>query len=231
MIPLTQASTIATRRQPKLPNLKLTNPKGMYKSSSLTPLRTVAKASRKTSWADGSQTVKLRENKLKEGLKFLEDIGYSDPARSVSSRRSVSYADFLGKTEAQRLIRKLGFIDAIPIYNKLHTGPRRLNLPPLSYPAAPSVMDKIAMMKASQTSRSRKLKIPLEVLTSLRRQNSDTVVLAKISNKKSLDGLLQKLVQFKQTYEQPEETHYKKTSPRLTEKELRSIKALDMRLK
>lgn len=210
-------------------NLKLTLSRKLQKSNSVGIIETASRPKRKASLPSSIADQKLHKESLKQGLKFLDDIGYSDPDKNVTSRRMVSYADFLGKREVHKLIKQLGFIDAVPVYNKLHSAPRKLSLPFLSFPATPLVMDQAAKLKAAFTLRApRRSKPPKATLNGLRSEFLD-YDLSKVQ-KKSLDILIEKLSHFKRSYDNPTVAHIRHDSPRLTHREMRSIKVFEMRL-
>lgn len=211
-----------------LPKLELLIPNREYQSTSTSPLKDTSPLTRKVSWSGVTQTSKAKKSKLKEGLQFLEKIGYSDPSRSVSSKRSISYGDFIGKQEAHKLIRQLGYIEAVPIYNKLHSS-QGLKLPNLPN-SNPTILDQIAKAKASMTDRSpRKQVDPGEAMNDLRKQLQTFDLNA--SQKKTLDILTEKLAHFKQSYTKPEMAKMKRCTPTLTDKEMRSFRELELRLR
>jgi hypothetical protein len=159
----------------------------------------------------------LKAMHLRKGLKFLEDIGYCDPGRSVSSRKLLSYVDFLGKAEAQKLIKKLGYLDAIPAYNRLHSGDWKL--PALSYPNYPAVMHQHTLVRTSSTKPSRRSPSNFKKET------------AVSPHRKALQELDEKLDHFKSAYSQFKIPALKPTTQRLTDREFKTIQALEVRLR
>lgn len=161
----------------------------------------------------------LKAKHLRKGLKFLEDIGYCDPGRSVSSRKLLSYVDFLGKAEAHKLIRKLGYLDAIPVYNRLHSGDWKLQVPALSY--HPAGMDQHTLLRTSSTKPFKSRRSP----SNFKKETTES------PHRKALQELDEKLDHFKSAYSQYKVPAPKPTTQRLTDREFKTIQALKLRLR